>query len=275
VIGLCTDSNAQLPAELVERFAVEVVPLTITIDGQDFLEGVDLDADTFYEHHRNGRPACVRSAAPSPGQFAAAYDDLVARGCTEILSVHLSAAVPATINAARIASRAVDVPIRVVDSGAAGFGIACCVWAAHQAIADGATLDEAAAVAEGLRSAIGSMFVVGSPAGLRLPGCKTGMEIPGGTAVLSFRGNEVDLLEHVESPFDAVNSMATRAIRWSDRVKVAVGHSCGASSAMADALEAAVGEAASVVDVVRYRIGPSVGAHTGPGTVSCISFPAD
>ena len=47
-----------------------------------------------------------------------------------------------------------------------------------------------------------------------------------------------------------------------------------ATQPLADGLEAAVGEAASVIDVVRYRVGPSVGAHTGPGTVGCFVFPA-
>ena len=51
MIGLCTDSNAQLPAELVDRYGVEVVPLTVTLDGDDFLEGVNLDADGFYRAH--------------------------------------------------------------------------------------------------------------------------------------------------------------------------------------------------------------------------------
>ena len=42
MIGIVTDSNAQLPAELAERYGVEIVPLTVTVDGQEPLEGVDL-----------------------------------------------------------------------------------------------------------------------------------------------------------------------------------------------------------------------------------------
>ena len=36
-IGIVTDSNSQLTAELAERFGVEVVPMTVTIDGDDHL----------------------------------------------------------------------------------------------------------------------------------------------------------------------------------------------------------------------------------------------
>jgi len=30
-----------------------------------------------------------------------------------------------------------------------------------------------------------------------------------------------------------------------------------------------------VVEVVRYRIGPSIGAYAGLGTVGCFAFPVD
>jgi len=60
-IGLVTDSNAQLPPELVERYGVEVVPLTVTIDGVDHLEGVDLDADGFYDRFATHTPVVSTS----------------------------------------------------------------------------------------------------------------------------------------------------------------------------------------------------------------------
>lgn len=60
--------------------------------GSDYREGVDLDADGFYAQFATaaaqGLPApVVTTAAPSPGQFTAAYEALASRGATEILSV--------------------------------------------------------------------------------------------------------------------------------------------------------------------------------------------
>ena len=83
MIALVTDSNAQLPAELRERFGVRVVPLTVVVDGEDHLEGVDLDAAEFYE--RLTRGASVSTAAPSPGLFAEAYTEAVESGAEAIL----------------------------------------------------------------------------------------------------------------------------------------------------------------------------------------------
>ena len=74
MIGLVTDSNAQLPDELVARYGVEVVPLTVTVDGVDHLEGVDLDADAFYAAFdaAEGPAPQVATSQPSPGRFAVA-----------------------------------------------------------------------------------------------------------------------------------------------------------------------------------------------------------
>ena len=102
MIGICTDSNSQLPAALAHRYAVEVVPTTITVDDHDYLEGVDLDADGFYELLAGDRRPDVSTSHPSPGQFAAAYETLLHRGCDEILSIHVTAATSATLNSARL-----------------------------------------------------------------------------------------------------------------------------------------------------------------------------
>ena len=50
------------------------------------------------------RPS-LSTSQPSPGQFAAAYEALLHRGCDEILSIHVTAATSGTLNAARLAAR--------------------------------------------------------------------------------------------------------------------------------------------------------------------------
>jgi len=62
VIGLVTDSNAQLPADLRDRYHVGVVPLTVVLDDTPYLEGVDITTADFYE--RLGAGASVSTAAP-------------------------------------------------------------------------------------------------------------------------------------------------------------------------------------------------------------------
>lgn len=275
MIGICTDSNAQLPPELVQRFGIEVVPITVTVDGVDYLEGIDIDADAFYAQFSDGHAPVVSSSQPSPGQFAVAYEALIARGCTSILSIHVSAAVSGTLNSARLAARSVPIPVRLIDSGTASFGVGCCAWAAAQAIERGASFEQAAAVASGLAPRIGNVFIVGALDLLRLGGRADPNLADGGIPVLSLIDGEVRVLERVASVVDAVNAMATVALNWGDELNIAIGTADMAGAPLSEALADAVGAAANVLEVVHYRIGPSVGAHTGPGSAGCFMYPAN
>ncbi len=279
MIGICTDSNSQMPAGLAERYGVEIVPLTVGIDGREYLEGYDLDIDDFYGLYADGHRPRVCFVEPSPGQFAVAYDDLVARGCTQILSVHTAASASCTLRAARLAAHSAPVPVRLVDSGTARFGVSATVWAAGEAIAAGASLDEAAAVAESLAPSIGNVFIAW---GLGLNRPQAGECSPARRSVYSLEGESLRAVAHVGNVADAVNAMADFTLRHGAHVEgetgrrlcVAVGHAHRNTSPIAEALAHAVGESAQVLEVVQFRFGPSVAIESGPGTVGCVMFPA-
>ena len=268
MIGICTDSNSQLPELLVERYAVEVVPITVTVDEHEYLEGVDLDPDRFYEMIATEPPPHVKTTQPSPGQFAAAYDTLLHRGCDEILSIHVTAATSGTLNAARLAARLLPIPVRLVDSGTAGFGVGCCVWAAGDAIADGANIDRAVQVAESMAPRIGAVFVVGQPLFI-----ETG-DHPIGVPVMTMHEGRLDVVATVQTTAEAISTMATAALAWGPRLKIGVGYADQSGQPLTDALADSIGRSPNVVELVRYRIGPSVGVYAGRGTVGCFMCPA-
>ena len=279
MIGIVTDSNSQLPPELQERYRVEVVPLTVVVDGVDHAEGVDLDADGFYALFRDGNAPVVSTAQPSPGRFAEAYERVAARGATEILSIHIGSAISGTLNSARLAAADAPVPVHLVDTGTSSFGIACCVWEAGAAIARGADIKEAAAVAEATGVTTDNVFVVKAldlaRAGGRVVVRAEDAGGADGIPVLSLVGSDLKVLGLVRDVEEAADAMAAHATRpeLGDSLRVAVGIADAAAAPLWTALEAKVREHPSVVDVVRYRIGPSVGVHTGPGTAGAFSYP--
>ena len=278
MIGLCTDSNAQLPPDLRERYGVEVVPLTVSIDGVDYLEWVDLDADAFYARFAGGAAPAVATAAPSPGRFADAYQALADRGASEILSVHIGSAISATLNAARIAVASSPVPVRLVDTGTASFGVACCLWEAAEAVAAGAGLEEAAAVAEAVAARTGNVFVVQAVDLVRRGG-RMGTEAQqaleaDAVPVLRLLGGSYQPVAQARSVDEAAGAMAAAVLQGGDRLRVGISVADAAGAPVREALEARLAGAPNVVDLVRYRVGPSVGVHTGPGTAGAMWYPS-
>ena len=280
MIGLCTDSNAQLPAELAGRYGVEVVPLTVTVDGEDFSEGVDLDADAFYARFAAGRRPAVSTSQPSPGRFAEAFAALAGRGAQQILAVHVGSVVSGTVNSARLAAQTSPVPVRIVDTGTVSFGVACCVWEAGEALARGATIEEAAAVAGAVGDTVGTVFTVGAldlaRSGGRLAagsGAGTGGS---GVPILTMVGGEMQVIGVADDVGTAAEVMAGHVLAAADGspLRVGLGIADASATPLCSALEERLVDASEVREIVRYRIGPSVGAHTGPGTAGVFFYPS-
>jgi DegV family protein with EDD domain len=275
MIGLCTDSNAQLPRSLIDRYGVEVVPITVTIDGVDYLEGVDLDADDFYERFTGGATPQMSTAQPSPGRFADAYRRLSDRGASEVVSIHVGAAMSGTLNSARLAARDAPVKVHLVDSHTASFGVGCCVWEAAEALAAGATVREAIEVAQTLARSTGNVFVVGALDLVRRGGRLDPASAPSSDAVpvLSLVNGKVTVIATASDMVAATVAMAAYVRAWGTSLKVAIGVADRAGAPLSDALDAALDNAVEVRETLRYRIGPSVAVHTGPGTAGAFFFP--
>jgi fatty acid-binding protein DegV len=158
-----------------------------------------------------------------------------------------------------------------VDSGTAGFGISCCVWAAAEAVARGASIDEAVQIAESMLPQIGAVFIVGQLEFIR-SGSTAGN--PEGIPVMKMHGGGLEVVDNTTTATDAIQLMTETATGWASRVNVAVGMADRSGEVFTQSLAAAIGESPNVVEVVRYRIGPSVGAYAGLGTVGCFMFPA-
>jgi DegV family protein with EDD domain len=273
VIALVTDSNAQLPDDLRDRFAVRVVPLTIVLDGEDRLESVDLDPDEFYDRVAAG--AEVSTAAPSPGRFAEVYEQVAAAGASEVLSIHIGSNTSATVDAARLGAGMSPIPVEIVDTGTASFPIACCVWVAALAIERGADLGAAAAAARAVAAMIGNVFIVGA-LDLARRGGRLARDVDDvGIPVLALDEGTMEVVGQAHDVEDAVDAMVTYFERFAAdrRMRVGVGHA--RADAIADELAARLADRSEVTELVRYTVGPSVGAHSGPGTVGAVFFPEE
>ena len=275
MLGFCTDSGAQLPPDLLRRHGIAVVPLTVSVDGVDHQEGVDLAADDFYERFAHGRRPSVRTAAPPPGRFLEVWGDLAAEGATEIISIHTGSEVSSTLDSARIAAEMAPVTVHLVDSHSASFAVGCCTWEAAEVAARGASAEEVVAVAEKVAATVGNVFVVSA-----LDLVRAGGRLAAGTAeavgipVLSLVDGKVRPIGEAASVDDACDQMAAYVLGLGRDLRVGLSIADRGAAPMWEGLDARLAGRPEVREVVRYRVGPSVGAHSGPGTAGAVAYPA-
>jgi DegV family protein with EDD domain len=275
VLGFCTDSGAQLPPDLLSRHGIAVVPLTVTVDGVDHQEGVDLDADELYDRFAHGRTPSVQTAAPPPGRFLDAGGDLAARGATEIISIHTGSEVSSTLDAARIAAEMAPVPVHLVDSHTASFAVGCCTWEAAEVAARGGSAEEAIAVAEKVAASVGNVFVVSALDLVRAGGrLASGTAEAEGIPVLSLVDGRIRAVGAATSLDDACDQMAAYVLALGHDLRVGLSIADRGAAPIWEGLEARLADRSEVRELVRYRVGPSVGAHSGPGTAGAVAYPA-
>jgi DegV family protein with EDD domain len=115
-IRIVTDSTCDLPQAVIDDLGIKVVPLYINIGQKSYLDGVDITRKEFYTN-LPGYANHPTTATPSVDIMTNAYQSLVDEGATEILSIHISISLSATVDVARTAaSEFQSVPVTVWDS---------------------------------------------------------------------------------------------------------------------------------------------------------------
>jgi len=147
-VKIVTDSNCDLPADLIDRYGITVVPLYINIGKKSYLDGVEMTHEQFYEGlpHFESHPT---TSVPGPGQLVRVYEELAQAGATEIVSIHIGGALSAMVAVARLAAEEVkSVPVTVFDSGQLTLGTGLLAVTAARAAVEGQPLSDIMAALE-------------------------------------------------------------------------------------------------------------------------------
>lgn len=276
-IAVVTDSTAYLPVELVSQLGVLVVPVQVVVAGHSYDEGTGISSDEVAEALRTWRP--VTTSRPAPATFLAAYRAAAEAGATGIVSVHLSADISGTVGSARLAAGDAPVPVLVIDSRTIGMAMGYPVLSAAQAAADGASLDEVAAVVEKRCGESSALFYVDTLEYLRRGGRIGPAAARFGSALavkplLEVVDGRILPLEKVRTSSKALARLEELAVERAGvaAVDIAVHHLSARPRAeqLAERLRARV---PGLGELRVSEVGAVVGAHVGPGMIAVAVVP--
>ena len=72
MIKIITDSSADLPEAVIEKYDITVVPMRITIGNHDYFEKIDLSPKEFFKKMVSTN-VLPKTSQPSPASFAEAF----------------------------------------------------------------------------------------------------------------------------------------------------------------------------------------------------------
>jgi DegV family protein with EDD domain len=278
-VAVVTDSTAYLPSDLVEGYGIHVVPLYVVLAGRSGREGQDIGPGDV-ARVLSVRGQRVSTSRPTPGDFVAAYHRALEQGADHLVSIHLSAELSGTCEAARLAASQVgEHLVTVVDSRAAAMGMGFAVLAAARTAATGADARTVAEVARTTAAATRTLFVVDTLEYLRRGGRIGSAAAILGSAlavkpVLHVQDGRVVPLEKVRTSTRALHRLVQRAVEAAGdgAVSIAVHHL--AAPERADALARELRDRLpNLRELHVSELGAAIGAHVGPGAVGVVVAP--
>ncbi|MBL4935357.1 DegV family protein [Clostridium sp. YIM B02515] len=148
-IKIITDSTADLPLEIIRKYDIEVIPLTVHFGDESYRDGIDIDIKEFLNKIKISEEFPTTSQI-NPNMFYDCYNKYLKEGY-KILSIHLSSKLSGTYQSACIAKNMLESDdIIIIDSLNVTSGLGILVLKACRLIEEGNSLIEVEREIKGL-----------------------------------------------------------------------------------------------------------------------------
>ncbi len=272
-VRVVADSGCDLSAPLVERYEIALIPLTIQIGNDSYLQG-QIDAESLWQRLPNER---ATTSGPPLGLFRQAFERLVSAGY-EVVCITLTSRHSSTFNTAWAAAQEFAGRVRVIDSYSLSLGMGLQVLAAAIAAQAGRSMEEVIALVENLRGRMQIRLVLDTLEYARRGGrlarlmpvidrmCRALSIKP----IIGMIEGELKLIGAARSLKGALQRIESEAANWGAIEQIAVAH-----TRLPDLVEEVARRLAENLHVMQESIligeaGPAIGVHAGPGALGVV-----
>lgn len=280
-LTILTDSTCDIPAELLAKHHIHILPQVIIWGDQTYLDRVELSPTEFYKRLEIDQ-VHPSTTQPSPGDFEAKYREIFSQGAEELLVLTVSSALSGTYHLAQRVADDFSRPIRVVDSKGPTMSLGWQVLAAARAREKGCGMKEILQTVALVRENLVQYVYLDTLEYLHKGGrIGTAARWIGGA--LNFK--PLVAINHQEGTVEAAGRARTRKkgqeMLWecffgsfpdpSDlRIAVLHGNIPDQAEALADRIAGEIQPRELLINIT----GPVLGVNTGPGALALCGYPA-
>jgi DegV family protein with EDD domain len=169
-----TDSTAYLDEELLNHPDLYTIPLTILLDGEEYLDGIDLTSAQLFEHLKQLKNP-PKTSQPSIGAFQELYESL-SKEYDQIVAVLLSGRLSGTVSSSEQAAKLVNVPVITFDSKILTYPMTALLKKGIQMLEEGSPLENVIKQMEMIRDTNETYVLIGSLEQLHRSGRMSGVQ---------------------------------------------------------------------------------------------------
>lgn len=143
-IKILSDSGCDLPEDIIEEYGIDILPIILIKDDEEFLDRVTIQPEKIYDDMRNGQ--MYKTAQIAPQAFSQKFREYAENGDT-VIYLGLSSGISGTYQSAVFIKDSIkeeypDFDLTVVDTKAASGGFGLIVYYAAKLAKEGKTKEE-------------------------------------------------------------------------------------------------------------------------------------
>jgi DegV family protein with EDD domain len=272
-VTILTDSSAYLPVDLVAKYPIKVIPLTLNWDGETYRDGIDIKAAEFYKR-LSASCSIPTTSQISAGELITNVKELLTAN-QDVLLLLISSGISSTYQTAVSSLKNFpDEKVTLLDTKLVSMALGFQVLTAARAAVAGASLSECKLAAQQAYDHIGVYFIVNTlkylAAGGRINSAKRLL----GSAlnikpILAIQNGKIELVRNEISQSKAIRKMLDMIEMDIDNhtpVRISVFHALADKTA--EELMETAQKRFSPIEIILSEVSPVVGAHVGPGTIA-------
>ncbi|WP_250675617.1 DegV family protein [Paraclostridium ghonii] len=274
-IKLVCDSLSDIPKELIDKYDIHVVPLTVIFDEKEYIDGIDLSKEEFYKMLRNSENM-PKTSQCTYIQFRDTFKKYLSQG-KDILYIGGSSLASGTLQSATMAKNDLEGNIYIFDTKSLSIGGGSFALSASEMIAKEESIENIINHLEKIKESLKIFFTVDS-----LDYLQKGGRLSLAKATIGNMLNIKPILSIEEGtikPIGQVRGKKQVLSKITNLIKESIGTDLrnkrvmltyGDNKADIDSFKEKIEKEFIVDEIIIENVSSSICSHTGPGIIGIV-----
>ena len=271
-IRIVIDSTSDVTDEIIEKYNLKVVPLTVNFEKQSYLDKIELSSKDFFEKLA-AADKLPTTTLVSPGAFVETFSEILLEG-DKVLGLFVASEFSGTYDSARMARNMIGSDdIHIIDTRSVCLGSFALILEAIELVQQNKTIEEIVEILNRLKEKIVVVAALDTLKYLEKGGrLSKGQAVVGSLLnikpIVAIKDGEIKVIEKLRGK--------NKTVKWFDEwieknnydlsdKTVLLFH--GNAYNQLKLLKETIKDKYKIKNIIENEIGPVIGTHSGPGVL--------